>query len=59
MPAFSIKEIFYACCPARFYPMLDRIETSDIGSRLVRGAFWSMLGAVISRGLMMVALILS
>lgn len=38
--------------------MLDRIEASDIGYRLVRGTFWSIFGAVISRGLMLAASIL-
>jgi O-antigen/teichoic acid export membrane protein len=36
-------------------PFFKRIEASDIGIRLARGVFWSMAGAMISRGLMLVA----
>lgn len=35
--------------------VLSRIETSAIGYRLARGAFWSIVGAVLSRGLMLAA----
>ncbi len=35
-----------------------RIQSSPLGSRLARGMFWSMAGAVISRGLMLAATIL-
>ena len=39
-------------------PTLARIEASKIGYRLAKGAFWSMAGAVISRGLMLAAWVL-
>lgn len=55
MPLIAIKRIIYAYCPSIFKPILVRIEASEIGSRLVKGIFWSMSGAVISRGLMLVA----
>ena len=58
MLTLSPKKIAYACCPTRFHPIFDRIEASNIGYRLVRGSFWSIFGAVISRGLMLVASIL-
>ncbi len=54
----SPRKIAYACCPARFHRILDRIEASNTGSRLARGVFWSIFGAVISRGLMLAASIL-
>lgn len=57
MPVISIKKAVYACCPAVFRPFLDRIEKSEIGYRLAKGTFWSMAGAVISRGLMLVAFV--
>jgi len=38
-------------------PFLDRIEKSEIGYRLAKGTFWSMAGAVISRGLMLIAFV--
>lgn len=37
---------------------INRIEISDVGSRLARGVFWSMAGSVISRGLMMCATVI-
>ncbi|MCL4207862.1 MAG: oligosaccharide flippase family protein [Pirellulaceae bacterium] len=40
-----------------FRPTLARIEASPLGARLARGVFWSIAGAVISRGLMLVATI--
>jgi len=55
VPLIAIKRIIYAYCPSIFKPILVRIEASEIGSRLVKGIFWSMSGAVISRGLMLVA----
>ena len=51
----SIRTIVSACCPQFLRPLFDRIEASPIGLRLARGMFWSMAGAVISRGLMLVA----
>jgi len=46
-----------------FYPPFLRlafnwIESSPIGYRLVKGTLWSMAGAVISRGLMLCAMVL-
>lgn len=51
----SLRAIVSACCPNFLRPLLDRIEESPLGIRLARGMFWSMAGAVISRGLMLVA----
>ncbi|MBA7617220.1 hypothetical protein ES703_24532 [subsurface metagenome] len=39
------------------YP-IRHIQTSPLGYRLARGVFWSMAGAVISRGLMLAATVL-
>ena len=39
------------------YP-IRQIKTSTLGYRLARGVFWSMAGAVISRGLMLAATVL-
>ncbi len=58
MPAVAIKRAIHACCPSVLKPTLDRIEASEIGYRLAKGAFWSIVGAVISRGLMLVASVL-
>ncbi|WP_459947331.1 oligosaccharide flippase family protein [Desulfocastanea catecholica] len=51
----SIKKFFYIRCPQRLRPYWDRVEKSDVGSRLARGAFWSITGALISRGMMLLA----
>lgn len=54
----TIKGVIHACCPAFLGTTLARIEASDIGYRLAKGAFWSLAGAVISRGLMLAASVL-
>jgi O-antigen/teichoic acid export membrane protein len=53
--ALNIRKIADACCPNFLRPLFNRIENSPIGLRLARGMFWSMAGAVISRGLMLIA----
>lgn len=58
MPDISLKKLAYKYSPAATHPFLKRIEASDIGLRLARGVFWSMAGAVISRGLMLCAMVL-
>jgi O-antigen/teichoic acid export membrane protein len=40
---------------ARGHRLLDRIRKSPYGSRIARGAFWSLVGAVVSRALNLVA----
>ena len=54
----SVFNTLYGLCPRPLKLYWDRIAASSIGMRLVRGAFWSMAGAVISRGLMLCANIL-
>jgi len=54
----GVKKAIYTCCPDFLHPTLDRVEASEIGYRLAKGVFWSMAGAVISRGLMLVASVL-
>lgn len=58
MPDVSLKKIAYKYSPAAVHPFIKRIEASDIGSRLATGVFWSMAGAVISRGMILAASIL-
>lgn len=55
MPAITIKKAIHACCPAFLEQTLSKIETSEIGYRIAKGAFWSLAGAVISRALMLMA----
>lgn len=45
-------------CPKALQPYLDRFASSDVGLRLAKGAFWSLVGALVSRGLMLLASIL-
>ncbi len=45
------KAFIYSLSPASFRGVYQRIEASPIGSRLARGAFWSLAGSLISRGL--------
>ncbi len=54
----SLRNTLYGACPRLLRPYWDRVEASDVGSRLSRGIFWSMAGSVISRGLMLCATIL-
>ncbi len=58
MTGAEIKKVIYVCCPSVLKPTLARIETSEIGYRLAKGAFWSIVGAVISQGLMLAASVL-
>lgn len=58
MPTISLKSILYACSPTVIHPFLKKVESSDVGSRLVKGVFWTMAGSIISRGLMLCATIL-
>ena len=54
----SVRTALDTYCPPFLLKWKDRVVSSPIGYRLVRGAFWSMVGSLISRGLGMVAGIL-
>ena len=54
----SVKSFLNAYCPPFLKPAMRRIENSPLAYRLARGVFWSMVGALISRGLMLVAFVL-
>ena len=54
----SVRSIASGYCPPVLRPALERIENSAVGLRLARGIFWSVSGTVISRGLMLVAMVL-
>jgi O-antigen/teichoic acid export membrane protein len=53
----GVKRILLALCPTVLRPYADRIESSPIASRIARGAFWSLAGAVVARGLNLAAMI--
>ena len=54
----SLKRLLYACSPAFLRAIYQRIEASPLGYRLAKGAFWSLAGSFISRGLGLLAAIL-
>jgi O-antigen/teichoic acid export membrane protein len=54
----SLKSSLYSVLPDFALGYAERIEASPIGYRLARGAFWSLTGAVISRGLTLASSIL-
>jgi O-antigen/teichoic acid export membrane protein len=51
MFSIDVKKTIYTFCPNFLHPLMNRVETSEIGYRLARGTFWSVFGAVISKGL--------
>jgi O-antigen/teichoic acid export membrane protein len=59
MSIASLGETIRASCPRPVQSLWGRIAASELHSRLVRGAFWSLAGAVISQGLALVALIVA
>ena len=48
-----------ALCPGPLLPYWDRLEASPLGYRLARGAFWSLIGTGVSRGLALAAAIVA
>ncbi len=54
----SLRAILLSATPRFLKPWWDRLEKSPIGYRLVKGAFWSLMGTIVSRGLGLVASIL-
>ena len=54
----STKAFIYSLTPGVFRGLFDRVEASPLGRRLARGAFWSLAGSLISRGLGLVSAIL-
>ena len=53
-----MKRLADALCPRFLRGRWERLQASPLGMRLARGAFWFLAGAVISRGLALVACIL-
>jgi O-antigen/teichoic acid export membrane protein len=51
----SLASIISPYLPIPTLTLLKRVKASPLGYRLAHGAFWSMAGAVISRGLMLLA----
>lgn len=51
----KITLIIYSILPVRVQEFWNRVQISDIGSRIAKGAFWSLAGSVVSQGLMLIA----
>lgn len=45
----------YSLLPNKLQNVWNNVEGSNIGSRIAKGAFWSLLGSAISQGLMLLA----
>ncbi len=54
----SVRTALDTYCPAFLFKWKSRVVSSPIGYRLARGAFWSLTGSLIARGLGMIAGIL-
>jgi len=54
----NLKAHVLRLVPPPLLPYWRRVEASPIGYRLAKGAFWSLAGSLISRGLAMVASVL-
>ena len=53
-----MKHLIYRFSPDVLHGFYQRIEASPLGYRLAKGAFWSLAGALISRGLGLLSAIL-
>ena len=53
-----MKRLLYRFSPGALHSIFHRIEESPLGYRLARGAFWSLVGTVLSRALSVVSSIL-
>jgi len=47
-----------AICPSALRPILNRVKTSLIGRRIASGAFWSVLGNGVGKGLTFLSMVL-
>jgi O-antigen/teichoic acid export membrane protein len=54
----NLKARALSACPEFLRAYRDRIEASPLGLRLAKGAFWSLAGALISRGLALLSSII-
>jgi O-antigen/teichoic acid export membrane protein len=59
MQTWGLKSTLRKVTPAALEGLWVRLESSPVGERLVHGAFWSVAGTLISRGLGLAAAILA
>jgi O-antigen/teichoic acid export membrane protein len=55
MGTITMKQTIRGLTPRVLLPYWERLEASPVSYRLARGAFWSVTGALLSRGLGLVA----
>lgn len=55
----SVRTALRTLCPVGLLPHWDKLESSPIGLRLARGAFWALAGTTLSRGLGLASSILA
>ena len=53
----TARTLLHKYSPAFLRRLTERVESSPLGGRLARGAFWSLAGSLISRGLGLIAAI--
>ena len=58
MASFTIRSVLFSLRPPFLRRWLDRLLASPLGRRIAKGVFWSLAGALISRGLAMVSSVL-
>ena len=49
--AYRILQLLDNVCPSFLHSQWSRLKTSPTGYRLARGAFWSLTGSVVARGM--------
>jgi hypothetical protein len=54
----TLKHLLLSATPGFLKPYWHRLEASPLGYRLAKGAFWSLVGTVLSRSLSVIASIL-
>ncbi|HEY5911654.1 MAG TPA: oligosaccharide flippase family protein [Verrucomicrobiae bacterium] len=58
MSSAALKTFFLSLTPRPFLPYWRRLESSPLGYRLAKGAFWSLVGTLLSRSLTVISSIL-
>src|SRR5512133_3014292 len=59
MSSATLKSMLLSVTPGFLKPHWQRLEASPIGYRLAKGAFWSLVGTILARGLTVVSSVLA
>ena len=57
MSSVNVKRVVHACCRRPPRPFWRYVEASELRYRLAKGTLWSLAGAIVSRGLMLAAMV--